>query len=284
MQKHNITTYYPNQRFDEGFFRIWKTIYRNIINSKDLIFQLFKRDFFAQYKKSFLGVGWAIITPIFGIASWVLMQLTGVLDPGEMEVPYPVYILVGSTCWGFFISMINSGASTLSAGSDLIQQIKYPHEALLFKQVMLQAVNFLITLGIVMIVISAFGYPPSWKVIFLPLLIIPLFLLGASIGLLLSMISVVAVDISRFVNHIMTFLIYTAPIVYSPNVDNAFLQAINKWNPLTYLVCSVRDTILFGRLYGSVEYGLAVLLSLMAFLFVWRAFYVNENKIIERML
>jgi ABC-type polysaccharide/polyol phosphate export permease len=120
--------------------------------------------------------------------------------------------------------------------------------------------------------------------IFLPLLIIPLFLLGASIGLLLSMISVVAVDVSRFVNHIMTFLIYTAPIVYSANVDNAFLKVVNKWNPLTYLVCSVRDTILFGRLYGWEEYGAAILLSLMAFLLVWRAFYVNENKMIERMV
>ncbi|TNE70776.1 hypothetical protein EP331_11205 [bacterium] len=284
MQKENITRYYPNQRFEEGFFKIWKTIFHNVIDSKDLILQLFKRDFFAQYKKSFLGIGWAIITPIFGIASWVLMQLTGVLDPGKMDVPYPVYILVGSTCWGFFISMINAGSSTLSSGSDLIQQIKYPHEALLFKQVLLLGVNFLITLTIVTIVITAFGFVPSWKMLFLPILILPLFFLGASIGLLLSMISVVAVDISRFVNHITTFLIYTAPIVYSTNVDNTFLQTVNKWNPLTYLVCSVRDTILFGRLYGWEEYGISVVLSIIAFLIVWRAFYVNENKMIERMV
>lgn len=283
-QYPNLTEYYPNQRFNEGFFSIWKTIFRNIINSKDLVFQLFKRDFFAQYKKSFLGVGWAIITPIFGVASWVLMQLTGVLDPGKLEVPYPVYILIGTTCWGFFTSMIGAGSSTLSSGADLIQQIKYPHEALLFKQILLQVVNFTITLSIVFIVIALFGFYPSWKTIFLPFLVLPLFFLGASIGLVLSMISVVAVDISRFVNHIMTFLIYTAPIVYSPNVENSFLQFINKWNPLTYLVCSVRDIILFGRLYGFKEYGLSVLLSLIAFLLVWRAFYVNENKIIERMI
>ena len=123
MKENQITEYYPNQRFKDGFFHIWKTIFKNVYDSRDLVYQLFKRDFFAQYKKSFLGVAWAIITPIFGIASWVLMQLTGVLEPGEMEVPYPVYILVGSTCWGFFMSMINSGSSTLSAGSDLIQQI-----------------------------------------------------------------------------------------------------------------------------------------------------------------
>jgi lipopolysaccharide transport system permease protein len=284
MKESQITEYYPNQRFKDGFFSIWKTIFRNVVNSKDLVFQLFKRDFFAQYKKSFLGVAWAVITPIFGIASWVLMQLTGVLKPGEMEVPYPVYILVGSTCWGFFMSMISSGSSTLSSGSDLIQQIKYPHEALLFKQILLQLVNFVITLSLVLIVISIFGYVPSWKAIFLPVLLLPLFFLGAAIGLMLAMINVVAVDISRFVNHIMTFLIYTAPIIYSPNVNNHFLQIINKFNPLTYLVCSVRDMVLFGRLYGFQEYFWAVGGSILIFLIVWRAFYVNENKMIERMI
>lgn len=284
MQKSTITEYYPNQRFKDGIFTIWKTIFINILDSRELIYQLFKRDFFAQYKKSFLGAGWAIITPIFGIASWVLMQLTGVLNPGELSVPYPVYILVGSTSWGFFISMINSGSSTLTAGSDLIQQIKYPHEAMLFKQLALQVVNFMITMTLVLVVIATFGYFPSWKTILLPVLLLPLFFLGASIGLILAMINVVAVDISRFVNHIMTFLIYTAPIVYSANVNNKWLRLINEYNPLTYLVCSVRDMILFGKLYGWSEYFLAVGLSVFAFLFVWRAFYVNENKMIERMI
>jgi hypothetical protein len=51
----NITIYSPNQRAKTGFFMTWIVMVRNIINSKELIWQLFRRDFLMAYKKSFRG-------------------------------------------------------------------------------------------------------------------------------------------------------------------------------------------------------------------------------------
>jgi lipopolysaccharide transport system permease protein len=283
-EQTSFTEYFPNQRFEENFWTIFKTGVRNIIQSRDLIYQLFKRDFFAQYKKSFIGIGWAIITPVFGVASWLLMQLTGVLSPGQMDAPYPVYLLVGSAIWGFFVNMVNAGATTLQSGSDLIQQIKYPHEAMLFKQVLIQAVNFFISFFLILLVVLIVGFIPSWKVVFLPLLLLPLFFAGAAAGLLISIISVVATDISRFVNHVMVFLIYTVPVIYSDKIDSAVLQNVIAINPLTYLVCSARDLVLYGRLYDATGFWTATAASVFVFALVWKAFYLIENRLVERMV
>lgn len=279
-----ITEYYPNQRHEVGLIRIWKIVYNNVIDSKDLILQLYKRDFTAQYKKSFIGLSWAFITPLFAIASWVLMQATGVLQPGEVGVPYPVYILIGSSCWTLFKDYQMAAGSTLTSGSAIMKQVKFSHEAILFEQILLKTTNFAISYGLMVITISLFGIFPHWQAIFTPLMMIPVFFYGTAIGLIMSMVNVVAIDISKIVDKVMQFAIYTVPIIYSPDVDNWFLQLINKWNPLTYLICSMRDLLLYGRVYDW--YGLLVStgIGLICFILVWRVFYVNEDKLIERMI
>ena len=50
-----LTIYEPNQRAKVGFFRTWLVMFKNIISARELIWQLFRRDFLMAYKKSFLG-------------------------------------------------------------------------------------------------------------------------------------------------------------------------------------------------------------------------------------
>jgi len=249
-----------------------------------MIFQLFKRDFTAQYKKSFLGLNWTLITPLFGIASWVLMQMTGILTPGEVGVPYPIYVLVGTSCWSVFMGIIGSSSSTLSAASGLLLQIKFHHEAVFIEQILLNIVNTMISFVMILIGISLFDVFPKWQTVFFPLLIVPIFFYAASFGLLIAMMKIVAIDISNLVNKLMNFIIYTAPIIYAPTIDNLFLRLVNKWNPLTYIICSMRDLILYGRVYNWEGLLISSALGLFLFAIVWRAFYVSEDKLIERMV
>ena len=48
-----ITVYRPNMRHEHGWFECWAVMARNVWGARELIWQLFKRDFFAGYKKSF---------------------------------------------------------------------------------------------------------------------------------------------------------------------------------------------------------------------------------------
>ena len=257
---------------------------KNIINSKELIWQLFKRDFFASYKKSFIGIAWIFFLPIIGIISWVFLNMTGMLRPGDVGIPYPAYVLVGSTMWGLFIGFFNSASATLSSGKDLVMQVNYPHEVLLFKETAQHLANFFIAFIINIVVLLAFNVVPTWKIIFFPLVGLPLFFLGASVGLIISMISIVSLDINKIVQMGMTFMMYLTPIIYSNKVNSELVQLIIKWNPLTHLVCSARDIIIYGNLYSPKGFIICSILSLVLFMISWRLFYISENKIIERMI
>ena len=112
-----ITVYKPNMRLETGLLKTICLMAGNVLNSRELIWQLFKRDFFAGYKKAFLGIGWVVLAPIFGILSWVFMNYAGVLKPGNVGIPYPAFVLLSSSFWGLFMGFYQASAETLNSGS-----------------------------------------------------------------------------------------------------------------------------------------------------------------------
>jgi len=103
-------------------------------------------------------------------------------------------------------------------------------------------------------------------------------------GLVVSVIGVVATDLQKGFDFLLGMVLYITPIIYSPNVENHFLQSIIQWNPLTYLVGGVRDMIVYGRIEHIDRYIYASIFAMIVFVFSWRLFFVSEEKVIEKMI
>ena len=277
-------TYRPNQRSQLSYFETWKRMAGTLWSNRELINQLFRRDFVGSYKKSLLGPTWVFLSPVVGVIAWVFLRRAGMLNTGELDLPYPIYVLVGTTMWGLFMGFYSASASTLRAAGSLLMQINFPHEVYLFEQNALQLVNFSILLVLNLVVMIVFGVAPSWKLILLPVVLLPLFLAGAAIGLITSVFGAVIVDVRRGLDLTLGMMIWLSPIIYSPTIKSSVLTTISGYNPLTSLVCSARDIVLYGRLYDTEGYLLSSLLALCLFLYACRVFYVAETRLVERML
>lgn len=277
-----LIVYEPDQRVRMGLLSCWGAMVGNIVRSRELIWQLFKRDFLASSKQSMLGLLWVLISPLVGIVSWVLMSYAGVLHPGEVDVPYPLYVLFGTTIWGMFMGFYTAAAGSLTAGGSLILQAKFTHEALIAQQ-MAQTI-IAVVVNVVMLVLASviFGVWPHWTSVFFPLSLIPLFLLGAGIGMFVSVLAVLIHDVTKMVATLLGLLLFLTPIIYTPGVQNEWLQQIIWWNPLTHLVCGARDLVLFGKIDHLSGYAGAVLLTIAIFLLSWRLFFLSEQKVVEK--
>jgi len=280
---HN-TVITPYSRTQLSFWATMVQIARNARESKDLIIQLFKRDFLMQYKKSYIGFFWIFLTPIIGIISWVFYNATGVLSPGDVGIPYPAYVLLSSTIFGLWSAFQSGAAGTLNAGAGFINQVNYPHEALLIKQQLIQIANFAIAFIINILVLLIYGVVPSWLIVFTPLLILPMIFLGSAIGLMIALIAVVAPDIQRLINFATGLVMYITPVIYSPQVDSPLLQTIIRYNPLTYLIGGVRDAIIYGHINHFGTFLALAGGTLVLFLICLRIFYIAELKVIEKMI
>ena len=280
----NKVVYEPNQYAKIGFFKTMLVIIKNTIASKELIFQLYKRDFLMQYKKSFLGLGWMIFGPIMGVVSWVLMDSAGVLSPGDVGVPYPVYVLFGTSIWGLFMSFFSSTSQTLQIAAGFIQQVNFHHEALVFKQGLQNLTNFGISLIINIVVMLSFGVIPTWFILLVPLFIIPIFFLAASAGLMVSILSTLTSDVSRIASFFLSLLMFITPVIYDSSEKVVWLQQCNLYNPLTYLITAPRDLILTGTMSNPFYYIVSIVMAILLFMVALRFFYISEKKVIEKMI
>jgi lipopolysaccharide transport system permease protein len=129
-----------------------------------------------------------------------------------------------------------------------------------------------------------YGVPLNIGILLLPIVMLPLFFLGAALGLAVSVISVVASDISNIINIGMGFVFYLTPIIYSNQTSSPLLNTVMQLNPLTYLIGGVRSMMLYGRIDNFGIYMLCSVVSFILFLFSLRLFYVSEQRVVEKML
>ena len=278
----HIIVYEPDQRVRLGCVLGWKAMIDNVVNSRELIWQLFRRDLLAGSKQSVLGLLWMVISPLIGILSWVLMNEAGVLRPGALDVPYPVYVLFGTTIWGLFMAFYSAAASSLTSAGGLLIQAKFSHEALVAQQMAHTVIVVMVNLLLLMAVWGVYGTTWHWSALLLPLGLIPLFLFGTGIGMMVSVFAVLIRDMTKTVTTLLGLAMFMTPVVYAGDVQSEWLQRLIAWNPLTYLVGGARDLVLEGGIGHPSAYTASVVLAAAVFLAAWRLFFMSEQKVAEK--
>ena len=276
--------YQPNQRQQGSILGSYVTLWQELWAYRYLVWHLFRRDFLMQYRNSLLGYGWLVLVPLFTMVTWVLMQLSGVLKPGSLGVPYPVFVLVGISYWQVFMAMVNNITMSLYTGADFIGQVGFPRHVLIFKQGLAAFVNGAISQLIVLLLLPLFGTWPTLWLMAYPLWVLPLFLLGAAFGVLCSLFAAFLADFRQLIVIFMQPLLFITPIVYRLDAAEGLLVTINRYNPLNVFINLPRDLILTGQTQAWEPFSIWLAICAVLFLVSMRFFYVAEEKIIERIV
>jgi len=257
--------------------------YREIMWSRHVIWHLFVRDFVAGFRQKLLGYFWIVLTPLIGIASFVFMQKTGILNPGDMEIPYPIYVYIGTTVWGLLISTITVVSGGLINNADLVMRTNIPKISLAVTGLAEIFYNLLVNILVLLFLLLFFKLPPSPWALFYPLVVLPTILLGIGVGLFLAVVGAVARDISGMFITVFNLVMYITPVVYTAQFEQPFLQNVVLWNPLTYLVDIPRNLFMVGTFPNPIGFTLATLFSLIVLFLGIHAFYLIKDKVAERL-
>lgn len=267
---------------DSGMFLISRQMVRELVSARWLVWMLFCRDFSARYRQSALGVIWAILTPLITVGLFVGMSHSGILMIQNVNIPYPLYAIIGLTIWNLFtVGVIACAGSLVNAGS-MVVKINFPKVALVLAASWQGIVEFLIRLLLIAAAFMYYGVAPSSKGLILGLLcVIPLYLLMTGIGFFMSLATGVMRDIPNILNIVLSAFMLLTPILY-PITGNSWLARANVWNPLNYLVNVPRDFILKGQTDMINGFAWASILSAIVFYIGWKLFYLAQTKIAER--
>lgn len=251
--------------------------------SRGALWQLFKRDFNVQFRQKLLGYLWAFIGPLVTIASFVFMNFTGILRPGAVDLPYPLYVLSGTIVWTMLVGTVTGMGEGLGKQGELVLRTNMPKIALALAATGNLAFSLVVSMITLLVVVLIYRQVPSpWAILF-PFLTLPMFILGVGVGIVLSAINVLARDITALVTTVLNLVMFLCPVIYAPKFQHPVLQKIVDLNPLTYLVDLPRQVFFFGRFENLAAYLLASALALGVLVLGVHGFYVVQDKIAERL-
>lgn len=275
------TTIYTANR-KTGFIVEIKTMFADLLSSRELARRLFIRDKKAEYRQSVLGVLWAFITPVINALVWIFLSMSGAVAIETDQLPYPLFVFIGSMLWSIFSESINSPLISTSNARGLISKVNFPKEAILLSGIYKVIFNTIIKLLIIALALFAFKINPGVNVILGFVMILFLIFLGNVLGLLITPIGMLYKDIGRGIPLLMSFAMYTTPVVYQ-EMKNPFLAKLVNINPLTPIINSTRN-LLTGFGWDQPFYLLIIfVVSMVVFIIGWIFYRVSIPIIVERM-
>lgn len=279
--KNNIVTYESDNTIKKGYLSILPEVIREIIENRWLTFQIFRRDFFAGYKQSFVGIGWTFIVPLMSVGTFIILNLSGVFSAGEIEIPYPLYALLGVSVWNLFANGLVSGSDSLVRAGDMIKKINFSKKSLVIASSGSSLISFLIQLILVGFLFCFYQIMPSPTIWLLPLVIVPLLCLSYGFGFIFALLNSVVRDISRALPMVLTFLMFLTPVLYA-KPKSGILTSLTNFNPLYYFISAVRDIALTGKIVEFEGFLVSSVFSVIFFVMSLIVFHLSEAKIAER--
>jgi ABC-type polysaccharide/polyol phosphate export permease len=113
-----------------------------LVEYRDLLFQMTWRDLLIRYKQAVMGFGWAVFMPVTNAVIFSVIFTR--VSPLQLDVPYPVYVYAGLVPWNFFASALKFSMTSLTSNSNLLTKIYFPREVLPFSAVLVALVDFLV--------------------------------------------------------------------------------------------------------------------------------------------
>jgi lipopolysaccharide transport system permease protein len=229
----------------------------------DLIRELVQRDLKIRYKRSVLGIFWALVVPLTQLLvfSFLFGQVLGI-----HVTRFSSYVFCGLLVWSWFQSSLALAAGAITDNRELIRRPGFPTGVLPGVTVATNLIHFLLALPVLILFLVLDGTQLTFAIVALPLLIALQFVLTLSLSYFIASLNVTFRDTGHLVGIALMLLFYLTPVFYEASAVPAAYQSIYGVNPLVYLLDSYRGLLLDGRLPGLQS---SVLVAVAAAALLW---------------
>jgi ABC-type polysaccharide/polyol phosphate export permease len=238
---------------------------RETWQARPLIRALAERDIRAAYKQAWLGVAWAVVTPVMLMVVFTFF-FQKVATVETFGAPYALFSFIALVPWNFFTSSMTSGGLALVNQMTLVNKINCPRETFPLASVSVAAFNAVIGLAVLALLFVINRYAPA---VTTPLAILPLLvqlMFTVACVLALSSVTVYLRDMRHLLPIVLQIGLFVTPIAYSLD---AIAKNLPSWlvpiyvivNPMAACLDGYRQTVLYGNMPNWGQLGLAALSS-----------------------
>jgi lipopolysaccharide transport system permease protein len=236
------------------------------------------RDLSVRYKQTVIGVLWALIRPF--LTMLVLTIIFGRIAklPTDGNAPYALMVFAGILPWTLFSTGLSEASNSLINNEKLISKVYFPRLIVPIATIFVAFVDFLISFGILLMLMGWYRFMPDWRILVLPLYALLAFFASVGPSLWITSLNVKYRDFRYVIPFIVQFGLYVSPVGFSSSVVPEQWRLLYSLNPMVGVIDGFRWCLLRGQseLYPS---GQLVSVAVISF-FLW--FGVRRFRRTER--
>lgn len=203
--------------------------------------ELVKRDFKLKYKRTVLGMGWSILSPLLTLL--VLNFVFGYYF-GRRIQHFTIYMFCGNLLFSYFKESTSTGMTALLSNAGIFTKVNVPKYLFLFSKNVSSLINFSLSLVLFFAFVIADGIPITANFIMLLFPIACLIIFNLGMGLILSALYVFFRDINYLYNIFTMLLMYVSAIFYQITIVPANYRMFFYLNPVYCYIEYFRKIVL----------------------------------------
>ena len=234
---------------------------------RDLLLLFVKRDVVTVYKQTILGPLWYLIQPLFtSIIFTIIFNNVAGISTGD--TPPFLFNLAGVMVWNYFTSCLNDTSDTFKKNASIFGKVYFPRLIVPLSVVISNLVKFGIQFSIfiafyIYYVLQGMPFQLTTAVLFFPLLVLLMGILGLGLGMIISSMVTKYRDLSFLVGFGVQLLMYVSAVMYPMALLKEKLPSYGwliEYNPLAYVIETARYMLLHE---GSISIGGMIYTSLV---------------------
>lgn len=225
----------------------WKLIdFHEIWRYRDLFYFLVWRDLKSRYAQTVLGVGWAVIQPVFSMIVFTVVfgKLAQVSSDG---MPYAIFSFAALVPWTYFSGALSDATGSLVSASSLLSKVYFPRLIIPLTPILGKLVDFGIALILLFGMMVWFHTTPTLWALLLPFLVLLMMLTAAGLGMWLTSLAIRYRDVRYAVGFAVQLLMYAAPVVYPASLIPERFRLLYGLNPMAGVIEGFRAALLGSR-------------------------------------
>ncbi len=205
--------------------------------------ELVKRDFKKKYKRTILGMGWSMLSPLLML---LVMKIVFEQFFGRTMNHYTTYLFCGLLTFNWFAQSSSGGMRCLFGNAGIFTKVNVPKYLFLFSINIQVLLNFALTLLVFFAFCAIDHVSFTWRFFCLVYPIATLLLFNVGVGMVLSALFVFFRDIDYLWSVMLQLLMYGSAIFYSVDKFPSKIQLVFSLNPVYRHIAYIREIVLAG--------------------------------------
>ena len=219
---------------------------RLLIERRDLILSMAKREVATQYVGSLMGFIWTFIQPmVLVIVFWVVFSFGFRVKPVD-DVPFVVWLTAGMSGWFMFADILGGSADVIIGNANLIKKTIFPSQILpvvkLTSSLIAHSIFIVVLLGLILF--NRVPLTPYYLQFIYYLFCLSV--LGLGLGWAVSALNVFMRDVGQIVGVVLQIGFWATPILWDIRMMPPKIQYIFKLNPMYYIIQGYRDSFIYA--------------------------------------